>query len=386
MAKAKGPTQLRGNLQSLTFRVRNGQQEVYPRPGDYDFSKAGPAYHWNKREFAAAARIAQAIHRSISRKRFDELGPIFCPYPQNSITAALKLGADLHRKPCRKLRRKPYFHYATTFTFKDAAAALQGLDLSKKTAPTQYVEMIPLGPRHSPTHLQINGLERAAEAVPCEGNARLEFRIHIRQSRIKELQYCEDQEKWLPRSEETVVADGFAKQYAAPRKHRTSQIQTPQTTTHASSSLSSLAASLSPLAASPPPLAPQSTTQPRTSHATPPTDWIPVQFIPAQGITLPIPQWEETDRYLTVVLIEWREIRTVGHKVHTKHDMGIVRIATLHGPAEAYQDTTPNHHHGPKNHPWNLAADEPLPTDKWQQMDPEAYLAAALEKLKETSP
>jgi hypothetical protein len=327
MAKAKGPTLLHGKIQSLIFRVRNGQQEVYFAPGDYDFSKAGMAYHLNKREFAAAAHIAQDIHRSLRRKRFDELGPIFCPYPQNRITAALKKGADHDHKKQKKQR----FHYAHAFTFRDTARALQGLDLSRKTAPTNHVEMIPLGPLHCPTHIKIRGLEKAAEAIQIAGNARLEFRIHIHQSRIKELQYHEEDKKWLPLQH--IRSD--------------SQIQ----------------------------------------HRTPPSDWVPTQFIPAQGITLPIPQWEQRDKYLTTILIEWREIRTVGHKIITKHEMGIVRIAATHGPAEAYQDATPNQHHGPKNHPWNeergirSSENTALPTDNWQDMDPEAYLKAALEKL-----
>ncbi len=291
MAKAHTPFPIQGKLGQYIFKVQNGQQHIQLAPTEFNPKKHGPAYFLNKDEFAGAAKIAHNIYKFIKPDKFhqhkpeknvDKLGPIFRPYCQNYLTAQLKKNADLENKS----RTKNGFWYASEFTFYDAVKAFQGLDLSKEEAPSNHVQMMPLGPQHNPTAIKVTGLELAARAIDKHGNAKLEFRFHIRQSCILELKYDKETRKWFNPASPSKPWDEKQKCYHSP-----------------------------------------------------PSGWIPVEIIPEE-FTIPIPsnQWQEDDKYLTAIMIEWREIRTVGRRITRLHDQGIVKIAALHAPAEAWTD------------------------------------------------
>lgn len=332
MATAHAPFLLKGKILNLVFRVRDGKQIVQAAPREPTRHKHGPAYTLNKDEFAAAAMIAQSVYRHIRHDVFDQrkphtnhhkLGPIFRPYAQNHLTARLKLKADLEGKR----RHKSGYHYATQFRFIDAVNALKGFDLSNPGSPSGFVGMIPIGPQHSPTAIKVMGLQDAAQAIARHGNARMELRFHIRQSRVMELNYDRDTRAWDE-------PQGQSRPVCAQNK----------------------------------------------SHCSKPTDWIPAEIIPSQGFTLPLPQgiWAEDEKYLTAVMVEWREVRTIGRRTVRLHKQGIVRIAALHAPVEAWAR--------PEAHPQDPQPPKPRPPRRQAPridplQEPEAYIRQALAKL-----
>jgi hypothetical protein len=345
MAKAHGPTLLHGKIGKLIYSVRNGKQFVRQAPEEYIFRKGTPAHGLNRREFAGAAKIGNEIYRSIKgskpRKRSninpnDILGPIFKPYSQNILTARLKKAADFETK----LVHNGNYHFAHDFRFYDAVRAFRGLDLSQKTAPTDKVRFNPIGPQHNPTAIKVHGLDHAAAEISTHGNARLEFRIHIRQTEFWERTYSSNEKKWIP-------------------------------TDHLESSKTNKAAP--------------------EHHISSPSDWIPVEIIPAEGLTLDLQQ--EADfwnakfpngaKYLTTILIEWREVRNVGAKIKRLHDKGIARIVCLHAPAETWSHASAaksgpaKHHIIPKAFLNGTAKPKTNPFK-----DPKTYLAEALAKMR----
>jgi hypothetical protein len=330
MARATTPHPIHGKIGNLIYRVRNGKQFVHEAPATYVFRQGTPAHGLNRQEFGAAAKIASDIYRNIKPRRDPEkLGPIFAPYPQNILTAKLKLGADTERK-----RTFKDYSYADEFCFRDTARSLMGLDLSHarpqqspgRCAPAECVHMQPLGPQHNPTSIKVTGLDQAAAVIDAHGNARLEFRFQIRQTRVLELKYHKEENKWMPKEDDPSNSN----------------------THHAHKVL---------------------------AHSQP-TDWIPVEIIPNQGFTLPIPKWAPDAKYATVVMIEWREIRAVGHRIKPLHDHGIVRIVSFHAPAEAW--LSPHKTIAPTAAP-SHTAHEAMPFTL--PIDPEAFIKAAMRKL-----
>ncbi len=336
MAKAQTPHPLRGKIGKLIFKVQGGKQLVYQANSE---RKKSPnrAYNLNIDEFAGAAKIGQSIHRFIKPDKFkqrnpaanaDKLGPIFRPYAQNYLIGRLKKYADLERK--RHYQKQGGVCYATEFRFYDVIKALQGLDLSREGAPSGHLSMVPIGPQHNPTAIHIEGLQHAARAMDTHGQAVLECRFHIRQCEIMELDYDPDERTWHR-------PQGAANKLVGQQKCYKSQ----------------------------------------------PTDWIPVEIIPRAGITLPLSQkkWLPDDRYLTAIMIEWREVRTIGRRSIRHHQYGIARIAALHAPATAWLQ--------PSNRTLPDALEMPAPPRKERKpridpkTDPQAYLAQALGKLHE---
>ena len=332
MAKALPPFPIHGKIANLTFTVRNDKQFVQASPGPRNLKRAGEAYFRNIDEFAGAAKVAQEIYRYIKPQAFDpreksenlqKLGPVCRPYTQNYLTAQIKRKADKENKR----RTKVGLWYAKEITFFDAVNALRGLDLSNESAPSGHLGMTPIGPQHNPTAIRLTGLQHAANAIGIHGNAQLEFRIFIHQSRVPELEYDRADRQWHKRQD--------------PEGRSTSN---------------------------------------RRSYHSQPTAWIPVDIVPKEGLHLPLPTgiWKEDDKYLTAVFCEWREIRTVGRRCKRLHDKGIARIAALHGPAADWTDNTrqlrePDPNHGRMSIPPSPKMDP--------RQNPEAYLAEALAML-----
>ena len=284
MAKAHGPILLSGKLQNLIFRVRDNKNIVHLAPDKIQVKNATQRYHDNRMEFGGAAKMAGQIYAGLQASGPDDpLGPIFRAYPQNLLTSRIR------RAPNRNKVHivGEQLPYVEKFQFCDVAPALKGLDLSGLEAPSAKVHMTPMGPQHNPTAIKITGLTAAANAIPVHGNARLEFRLHIRQTEIKDIFYNAILKQWQRQDVKT---------------RNSSSIQTKWSD---------------------------------------PSDWIPIEFSPKEGITLPIPTVDETRNHLTAILIEWREIRKVGRRILQHHKHGIVRIAALHAPRAAW---TPHSH------------------------------------------
>ncbi|HEX2901667.1 MAG TPA: hypothetical protein VHS96_18290 [Bacteroidia bacterium] len=341
MAKATTPHPIHGKIGNLIYTVRNGKQFVHEAPEHYVFRQGTPAHGLNRREFAGAAKIACEIYSAIkaakpgrwpAKNPADAPGPIFKAYSQNILTAQLKKSAAADAK-----RKHRYYHFADRFLFRDAVAALKGLDLSRDKATAALVSMVPIGPQHNPTAIRIQGLENAADRIQVNGNARLELRFHIRQANFVERFYCKDREAWVTRAE----MDGeSANAHSAIR------------------------------------------------HISPPSDWIPVEIIPREGFCLELPEWAQDAKYLTTVLVEWREVRNVGNKVTRHHDCGIVRIVALHAPAEAWKAdddsaatkfSTAAHHSAPMAILNGTAKPRINP-----RAHPKTYIAAALARMRPT--
>jgi hypothetical protein len=347
MARATSPVLLHGLVGNVMFKVINGTQYAYQASDKQNHKRMledpvyYKAYRYNQLELGGASLIATEIYHNIKLDG-DNLKPIFRPYSQNIITGRLKKFAERDAKMAAAKGAK---YYASYFSIADTQRALTGLDLSHDEAPSDQVKMIPLGPRHDPTAIQLLGLERAAEAIKTLGNARLEFRIHVRQANCKELTINEDRRGW---NEAMRLTEGYTFdaqhgviQDAQGRYHMRNPCEFPGHTEE--------------------------------------SEWIPAEIIPKEGFTLDLPTHEDHHTFVTAVMIEWREQRTTGRRIIKHHKMGIVRIVSVHGPAEAFpspaaQESSQDAH--------SLShCDKPLLDIDWQK-DPKAYLAAALGRFK----
>ncbi|MBK9450116.1 MAG: hypothetical protein IPN95_12060 [Bacteroidetes bacterium] len=326
MAKAHGPILLSGKLQNLIFRVRDNKNIVHLAPDKIHVKNATQRYHDNRMEFGGAAKMAGQIYAGLQASGPDDpLGPIFRAYPQNLFTSRIR------RAPNRNKVHivGEQLPYVEKFQFCDVAPALKGLDLSGPEAPSAKVHMTPMGPQHNPTAIKITGLTAAANAIPVHGNARLEFRLHIRQTEIKDIFYNAILKQWQRQDVKT---------------RNSSSIQTKWSD---------------------------------------PSDWIPIDFFPKDGITLPIPPVDDTRNHLTAILIEWREIRPVGRRILQHHKHGIVRIAALHAPCEAWTQVShsTSHCHLPSATHHAVPAPKTLSDSRMRHQDPKQFLQAALSKL-----
>jgi hypothetical protein len=342
MARAQSPQLLRGKVGNLIHRVMNGKQVVQQAEPEWKAKRRHKnrmadrscvnRYRDNILEFAGASKIANETYENILASSGDELGPIFRPYSQNHLMAKL-------REAHTTFREETGHHavYATEFPLLNSARALRGLDLSRETAPKEAIRMIPIGPHHNPTAIKVLGLEQAADRIPVNGYTGLEFRFHIRQSDLAE--YNLEQDKTWTRK---------LSYYTTENGQRSSQ---------------------------------------HITFKSDPTDWIPVDIIPHEGFTIDLPKRREEFKYITAIMIEWREVRTVGRRYHRLHDKGIVRIAAVHGPAEAFIAKDFDLAHKKGNKAWKLAPEitnfQPIDLNKidWRE-DPQAYIAQAMAKLK----
>ncbi|MEY3442535.1 MAG: hypothetical protein RLZZ519_816 [Bacteroidota bacterium] len=341
MAKATTPHPIQGKIGNLIYTVRNGKQFVHEAPKEYVFRQGTPAHGLNRREFAGAAKIACEIYNALKPEKprkwqasnpADAPGPIFKAYSQNHLTGLLKKASEAESK-----RKHKFYHFADRFLFRDAAKALTGLDLSRETAQASHVKMIATGPQHNPTAIRILGLAKAAEKIRVHGNARLEFRFHIRQTSFVERFYSESHSAWVTRPE---------------------------------------------LEGQPP------KTNESKRKSTEPSGWIPVDIIPNEGFSLDLPTWEPDATYFTAILIEWREVRNVGNKTVRHHSQGIVRIVCAHAPAEAWEEkdlSQPFEHKTTKHHAAPMGILKRTARPRFNpRIDPKAYIAAALAKMRQT--
>jgi hypothetical protein len=286
MARAHSPNGLlRGKIGNQIYRVVNGKQVVSMAPPPWQLKRKHKRrmrhtskyliYQQNIHSFTGASKTIAEIYNDIRIFPDSEVGHIMRPYPQNHLLAQLKLTAG-----------ERIGEHATEYTARDIQRALSGLDLSKDSAPAKAVQMIPIGPHHNPTAIKILGLEKAANLIPMHGNARLEIRFFIRQAMFSERRFDANTKTW---STKNVTDDKNSPCYNATLKNFDE-----------------------------------------------PSDWIPTEFIPSEGFTLDLPTYENDLTFITTIYVEWREIRAVGRKVHRRHDVGIVRIASVHGPAAAF--------------------------------------------------
>jgi hypothetical protein len=347
MAKAHGPILLSGKLQNLIFRVRDNKNIVHLAPDKIQVKHATQRYYDNRMEFGGAAKMAAQIYAGLQASGPDDpLGPIFRAYPQNLLTSRIR------RAPNRNKVHivGEQIPYVDKFSFADVAPALKGLDLSNPEAPSAKVHLTPIGPQHNPTAIKITGLTNAADAIPVLGNARLEFRLHIRQTEIKDIFYNAILQQWQRQDVQTRNSSSVQRNWSDP------------------------------------------------------SDWIPIEFFPKEGITLPLPTPDASRNHLTAIFIEWREIRTVGRRTIQHHKHGIVRIAALNAPLEAYRHSErrslPRAQRGDESvsqlHPYGhserseesaiTVTHHAIPNPKHLRFqppckDPKQYLEAALAKL-----
>lgn len=321
MAKSQSIHLISGRLHDIIFKVRDGKQYLSMAPfHTHNEQRSKDKVHYrdyfrNQREFAAASRIGGIIYRVIKKPvNFD---PIFKPYAQNTITAAIKRAVHLDTDHKADLLAQ--------YRIIDGYHALKGLDLSPEDAPTKKVFMTPLGPLHNPDTLHINGLQAAGATLRGHVKSTIECRLHIRQARFHEFTEDPDTHEWI------TAAD-------AP--------------------------------------------DPKDDHPewnSQPSGWIPMEIIPYEGIKIPLPHQAPHEKYVTIIMIEWREHSPVGRRLRYHRKDTITRIVSIHAPAEAL----PLKHPHPAKNPYNVAPIKAIhipTTDGWQQ-DPEAYLQEALGML-----
>jgi hypothetical protein len=338
MGKAIGTHLFSGRLYQFIYKVREGKQYVSAAPERKKEHRRRMAqinscynYRQNLKEFGGASKVASEIFTDIRLGIGAKHGPILKPYAFNNLSAALKNGGD-HR-PDSHQRGRPYF---SEFTILDGAKALRGFDFSHPDAPTTAVKMRALGPQHNPDAIHVSGLEAAATAIRTHGNADIEFRFRIVQTRFQERVYDETFQMW----QTWESCNGMKDPHPFQR-----------------------------------------------FHFSKPSGWIPTEIIPQEGITIPLPERPEGEKYLTTIVIEWREHRTVGRRLIYHRKKAIVRIVSAHAPAEAMtrtQDSNPNtktpH---PAHNPYNIAPIPPIvirDPKRWQR-DPKADLKEALGRL-----
>jgi hypothetical protein len=348
MARATSPVLLHGKLGDMIFKVINGKQFAYKAPEESRHNKLMKGgdfydnYRRNQLELGGASVIACEIYMYLKFGQEADLTPIFRPYSHNIISGRLKTNADHDRK-----RRTNHTVFANQFSVADAKRALTGLDLSHDESATDQVKMIALGPQHNPTSIQLLGLERAAEAIKVLGNARLEFRIHLRQTNCRESVVNANRNGWdeVVRLPEGVTHDA-------------------RQNTFVDQDGNNLGAYF-----------------PYFKFFEKASEWIPANIIPKEGFTLNLPEHQPQQTFTTAVMIEWREQRTVGRRIVKHHKMGIARIVAVHGPADAFPPPTETPARVP--FPWEI--DKPLLEIDWEK-DPKAYLSAALGGLGDLTP
>lgn len=335
MARSLSPVPISGKVGNLQFSIRDGKNHIH-QARDYSkrhrFRMTAPhcrGYRMNLQEFAAASMISRQIYKHMPRAGYSDPtlpGPILRPYSHNVLTAKIKAcGAHKHK---HAIHGKGGFWYATEFRTPDIALALRGLDLSRGQMHKNNIELTAFGPSHNPNELRIRGFERAASHIRTAACVRLECRIHIQQIAFNEREWDDKSGSWqkLP----NLNPDG---REASEPVYLT------------------------------------------------PSNWIPVEIIPGEGIRIPIPACDEGSKHLTAVFIEWREHRGFGRRIVKLHDHGIVRIAAVHAPLAAFQEAV---HHEPAIQPQHLIPAKLAhlaPEPEWRT-DPKAYLANALTQIR----
>jgi hypothetical protein len=163
------------------------------------------------------------------------------------------------------------------YTFAAAIPALRGLDLSKEGSPSKCLTFLNTGPVHCPTHTRIQGIRKAAQAIDPTGSRDLEFRVTRRNVRFPEIAYEASDWKW----------------------HRTPGSQNLLASTHT-------------------------------------TLWIPVDCVPAEGITIPLAHPSApapTEPETVFFIVEWRE-RKPKQKPKKLRSMAIVRSGAIRTTTE----------------------------------------------------
>lgn len=341
MAQNTSLPQLSGRLGNLLFTVRDGKNHVQMARDYSDRHRQRmknprmDTYRLNIHEFAAASSIASEIYRGLwlgDHGRDTTPGPIYRAYPHNHLTAKIRAAGD-HRNKERTRRRGKGTWFATSFTISDIAQGVKGLDLSKETAPAAAVRIQALGPAHNPTELRITGLPQAAAAIRTANDTLLECRIHLVQAQVTERHFDPDTNRWI--ENENLDERG----------------------------------------------------QPiMNENSCPPSDWIPAHIIPAEGLKIPIPELHENSKHVTAILIEWRAHRDKGRRLVRLHDKGIVRIAAVHAPATAWQDTNETAKQPQSHHilPTPRTLNAPKKPD-WRK-SPKEYIQQAINKMRHPDP
>ncbi|MFN8396982.1 MAG: hypothetical protein U0176_20315 [Bacteroidia bacterium] len=339
MARSRSPFPVSGKLDDVQFTVRNGKNFVHMAPSyryRHQRCMASPRhdrYKLNLREFAIASRMGCLLYKQLVIKNHTNPanpGPIFRPYSQNILTGRIKKAAANEKKHAERAQGKHWF--ADEIRTPDIALALRGLDLGRGESVSRQVVITTFGPSHNPTELKITGLPDAAKAITTAAGHRIECRIRIHQAGFNEQVWNPKLKQW--QETPNLRPDGKV------------------------------------------------TTQPQR-HA--PSDWIPVEIIPEDGIRIPIPQCDEGSKHITAVIIEWREHRGFGRRIVRLHDHGIVRIAAVHAPASAFKQAIDVTHVPHTQHliPATLARLAPEPA--WRT-HPKEYLDKVLAPIRPKEP
>jgi hypothetical protein len=320
MAKAHSPHLLRGKIGNLIYRVRDGKQLVHLAPAPhqerarYKRRLQYQGFRLNIEQFAGASAIASHLYREL----FSDYTSLVRPYTHNRLTALLRKTGDGHTRtqvlPGDQVHAGAYRVY-------DAWKALQGQDLSHNGAPTKQVSMTPIGPQHNPTAVRITGLRDAARAIHTHGNARLEARIHVRQANFEEMAYDPVDKEWRPLDPDYT-----------PVKYRGCTF-------------------------------------------TRPSGWIPAEVLPKGDLNLPLPESPDGDKFITAILIEWREVRAVDEKIIQHPKQAIARIVAVHGTPEDF--TEPIHTRQRPDHPGDQDPEPFSPQNDWRKK-PQEFLQEAI--------
>jgi hypothetical protein len=271
MAKVTSPFTCSGSIGHTVFSLRNGTTVAYLKPAlDREKWRNNPKAqlsHLYAQQFGGAATYACAIYRTLKGTRTRGLVK---PYAHNHIAS--------------RIRR--HVHTAKGFPsrldFHDAVHALQGLDLSRKDAPKTQITFLPVGPRHCPTHVRVQGIRDAARTIDPTASRNLEFRVTRKNIRFPEINYNPLTWGW----------------------------------THAPHSRNHLA----------------------DSH---PTLWIPVDCVPGEGIRLPLhtnaAHTEPDNPEACFFILEWRELKP-RQKPKKLKDHAVIRVAAIRASAQQAQD------------------------------------------------
>lgn len=277
MAKVTSPLTCSGSIGHMVFSHRNGTQVAYLKGfqnrDKWRNNRKALLSHLNAQEFGGAAMYGSAIYKTLSLGKTRQL---IRPYAHNHIAKCVR-------------RSAPRIHgFIDHYHFQNTVHAIQNLDLSKKGAPSKHISFLPIGPNHCPTHVRVQGLREAAQAINPTGAKLLEFRVTRKNILFPEIRY--HAQDWAWRS-----------------------------------------------------------THPHTSLLTDihSTLWIPTEYIPKEGIRLPLsttgldtsPQHPEASFFM----VEWREIRPHRKPKELKH-MAIVRVGAIRAQAEHAQILTLQQH------------------------------------------
>lgn len=320
MAKVFSSHPISGTIGHQVFYVRDGK--TYARLLGRPTSRHATQPHQDARNnLRAANRQSFGGASLLAGKLFASLGSRGERHllaPYGHNRIAKRVRARAHRVEGAAVER---------YAFPHARAALLGLDLGRPKAPAGAVSVSTVGPGHNPLSIRVHGLREAARAVPAHGNAHLQLRVRLHHAAFPEV--------YLDK------ADGEWRLARPGQRGGMGQFK---------------------------------------------SGWIPVEAIPEAPLELPCLRVDEGDPgaapHLTLLLVEWREVREVDGSAAILRDHTLARVAALHcHPSQALEAAAAE-----AATPAPVPAADPRDLREAAMAAPEAFLAAALGGLAHAPP